>query len=450
MKQIILAILALTIIGCSPNSRSGTSDNSTVSEEASTVLTDNETVVDEIIAGPEWLSVDNVSISGVGTAPYGVVKGTFSLTMPHEFEGNFYPVVTVQKLGGNTIVDVTPPPDLKDWKLMETTSDNSTYMSEFSTASYIPLEHGGNEIVITVKVDKKFKVHAVGNIDYHDVRVAGFVINDGTERIANKYGRMQITPYSNGIKLRVEPFHATGTDLCLTDGMPYIWQTGEVDHIESKLASSIETYSTNNLFNGWIEAGNPACSLDGTSPTTLDDIILVLAYESEINFDFDQEIGIYLRALGESRYMNFTINSEHFQHPCISENLCLWSQSDSEMGTLYFPDDDSGTSFRIDKDNPDFDGQRVHFEYEGHRIQVWMSDNGRMADGVYLMYQTNTYGHGYSGVADEYGRYNLADVLAVQYTFFIEVVRNKIQRIIKIEAGDQLPEELMHLITNLN
>jgi len=116
----------------------------------------------------EWFSFDNLTISQVGTSSYAVAGGTVVLNVPNEHKDNITQVISimqVNRVGGSTIVDVTPPIDIQSWMKAEG-SDNVTYTSLFSTATQIPLFHGPNELQLKLSVNEETKTVILGNITY--------------------------------------------------------------------------------------------------------------------------------------------------------------------------------------------------------------------------------------------------------------------------------------------
>ena len=116
----------------------------------------------------EWFSFDNLTISQVGSSPYAVAGGTVVLNVPNEHKDNITQVISimqVNRVGGSTIVDVTPPIDIASWMKSEG-QDNVTYTSLFSTATQIPLFHGPNEIQLKLSVNEETKIITLGNIAY--------------------------------------------------------------------------------------------------------------------------------------------------------------------------------------------------------------------------------------------------------------------------------------------
>jgi len=116
----------------------------------------------------DWLSFDNMSITQVGTSPYAQARGTLVLNVPNDLKDNVTQIISlmqVKRIGGNTIVDVTPPVDLSNWTKTEGT-DNVTYTTLFSTASYLPLIHGSNELQIVLTVNDESKILTMGTVDY--------------------------------------------------------------------------------------------------------------------------------------------------------------------------------------------------------------------------------------------------------------------------------------------
>ena len=116
----------------------------------------------------EWFSFDNLTISQVGSSPYAVAGGTVVLNVPNEHKDNITQVISimqVNRVGGSTIVDVTPPIDIASWMKSEG-QDNVTYTSLFSTVTQIPLFHGPNEIQMKLSVNEETKIITLGNIAY--------------------------------------------------------------------------------------------------------------------------------------------------------------------------------------------------------------------------------------------------------------------------------------------
>jgi len=116
----------------------------------------------------DWLSFDNMSIAQVDTSPYAQASGTLVLNVPNELKDNVTQIISlmqVMRIGGNTTVDVTPPADLSSWTKTEGT-DNVTYTTLFSTASYLPLIHGSNELQIVLTVNDETKILTMGTVDY--------------------------------------------------------------------------------------------------------------------------------------------------------------------------------------------------------------------------------------------------------------------------------------------
>ncbi len=116
----------------------------------------------------DWLSFENMSITQVGTSPYAQGSGTLVLNVPNDLKDNVTQIISlmqVKRIGGNTIVDVTPPVDLSNWTKTEGT-ENVTYTTEFSTASYLPLIHGSNELQIVLTVNDESKILTMGTVGY--------------------------------------------------------------------------------------------------------------------------------------------------------------------------------------------------------------------------------------------------------------------------------------------
>ena len=117
----------------------------------------------------DWLSFDNMSIAQVGTSPYAQANGTLVLNVPNDLKDNVTQIISlmqVKRIGGNTIVDVTPPVALSTWTKTEEGTDNVTYTTEFLTASYLPLIHGSNELQIVLTVNDESKILTIGTIGY--------------------------------------------------------------------------------------------------------------------------------------------------------------------------------------------------------------------------------------------------------------------------------------------
>jgi hypothetical protein len=116
----------------------------------------------------DWLSFDNMSIAQVDTSPYAQANGTLVLNVPNELKDNVTQIISlmqVMRIGGNTTVDVTPQADLSSWAKTEGT-DNVTYTTLFSTASYLPLIHGSNELQVVLTVNDESKIQTMGTIGY--------------------------------------------------------------------------------------------------------------------------------------------------------------------------------------------------------------------------------------------------------------------------------------------
>jgi len=116
----------------------------------------------------DWLSFDNMSIAQVDTSPYAQASGTLVLNVPNELKDNVTQIISlmqVMRIGGNTTVDVTPQANLSSWAKTEGT-DNVTYTTLFSTASYLPLIHGSNELQVVLTVNDESKIQTMGTIGY--------------------------------------------------------------------------------------------------------------------------------------------------------------------------------------------------------------------------------------------------------------------------------------------
>ncbi len=116
----------------------------------------------------DWLSFDNMSIAQVETSPYATASGTLVLNVPNELKDNVTQIISlmqVMRIGGKTTVGVTPQADLSSWTKTEGT-DNVTYTTLFSTASYLPLIHGSNELQIVLTVNDESKIETMGKVGY--------------------------------------------------------------------------------------------------------------------------------------------------------------------------------------------------------------------------------------------------------------------------------------------
>ncbi len=116
----------------------------------------------------DWLSFENMSIAQVETSPYATASGTLVLNVPNDLKDNVTQIISlmqVKRIGGNTIVDVTPQADLSSWTKTEGT-DNVTYTTLFSTATYLPLIHGSNELQIVLTVNDETKILTMGTVGY--------------------------------------------------------------------------------------------------------------------------------------------------------------------------------------------------------------------------------------------------------------------------------------------
>ena len=116
----------------------------------------------------DWLSFENMSIAQVETSPYATASGTLVLNVPNDLKDNVTQIISlmqIKRIGGSTIVDATPPVDLTAWTKTEGT-DSVTYTTLFSTASYLPLIHGSNELQIVLTVNDESKILTMGTIGY--------------------------------------------------------------------------------------------------------------------------------------------------------------------------------------------------------------------------------------------------------------------------------------------
>ncbi len=117
----------------------------------------------------DWLSFDNMSIAQVETSPYATASGTLVLNVPIDLKDNVTQIISlmqVKRIGGSTIVDVTPPADLATWTKTEEGTDSVTYTTLFSTATYLPLIHGSNELQIVLTVNDETKILTMGTVGY--------------------------------------------------------------------------------------------------------------------------------------------------------------------------------------------------------------------------------------------------------------------------------------------
>jgi hypothetical protein len=90
------------------------------------------------------------------------------LNVPNDLKDNVTQIISlmqVMRIGGNTTIDVTPQADLSSWTKTEGT-DNVTYTTLFSTASYLPLIHGSNELQIVLTVNDESKIETMGKVGY--------------------------------------------------------------------------------------------------------------------------------------------------------------------------------------------------------------------------------------------------------------------------------------------
>jgi len=117
----------------------------------------------------DWLSFENMSIAQVETSPYATASGTLVLNVPNELKDNVTQIISlmqVKRIGGSTIVDVTPPVALSAWTKTEEGTENVTYTTLFSTASNLPLIHGSNELQIVLTVNDETKILTMGTVGY--------------------------------------------------------------------------------------------------------------------------------------------------------------------------------------------------------------------------------------------------------------------------------------------
>lgn len=140
--------------------------------EEQSFLVSNETETLDVKLTPnyvdiDWLSFDNATITQVDTSPYATASGTLVLDVPIEQKDNVTQIVSlmqIKRVGGSTILDVTPPVALSNWSKTEG-SDNVTYTTQFLSAS-MPLVHGPNEIQIVLTVNEETKIETLGTINY--------------------------------------------------------------------------------------------------------------------------------------------------------------------------------------------------------------------------------------------------------------------------------------------
>jgi len=117
----------------------------------------------------DWLSFENMSITQVETSPYATASGTLVLNVPNDLKDNVTQIISlmqVKRIGGSTIVDVTPPVALSTWTKTEEGTENVTYNTEFSTPSNLPLIHGSNELQLVLTVNDETKILTMGTVDY--------------------------------------------------------------------------------------------------------------------------------------------------------------------------------------------------------------------------------------------------------------------------------------------
>jgi hypothetical protein len=137
-------------------------------------LVSNETETLDVKLTPnyvdiDWLSFENMSIAQIGTSPYATASGTLVLNVPIDLKDNVTQIISlmqVKRIGGSTIVDVTPPVALSAWTKTEEGTENVTYTTLFSTASNLPLIHGSNELQIVLTVNDETKILTMGTVDY--------------------------------------------------------------------------------------------------------------------------------------------------------------------------------------------------------------------------------------------------------------------------------------------
>jgi hypothetical protein len=89
------------------------------------------------------------------------------LNVPNELKDNVTQIISlmqVKRIGGSTIVDVTPPAPLTGWTKTEG-AENVTYTEEFTTSN-LPLVHGSNELQVVLTVNDENIIQTIGTIDY--------------------------------------------------------------------------------------------------------------------------------------------------------------------------------------------------------------------------------------------------------------------------------------------
>jgi hypothetical protein len=141
---------------------------------AQAFLVSNETETLDVKLTPnyvdiDWLSFDNMTIAQVGTSSYATASGTLVLNVPIDLRDNVTQIISlmqVKRIGGSTIVDVTPPVALSTWNKIAEDAENITYTTVFSTASSLPLLHGSNELQIVLSVNDKKKILSMGTVAY--------------------------------------------------------------------------------------------------------------------------------------------------------------------------------------------------------------------------------------------------------------------------------------------
>ena len=107
--------------------------------EEQAFLVSNETELLDVKLTPnavdiDWLTYDNTTITQIDTSPYATSSGTLVLNVPNEYKDNVTQIVSLQQIkrvGGSTILDVTPPVALANWTKTEG-SDNVTYTTQFT------------------------------------------------------------------------------------------------------------------------------------------------------------------------------------------------------------------------------------------------------------------------------------------------------------------------------
>ncbi len=115
----------------------------------------------------DWLSFENMIVNQVDTSAYATAGGDLVLNVPNELKDNVTQIISlmqVNRIGGNTIVDVTPTPALSGWQRTEG-AEFVTYREPFLTSN-LPLIHGSNELQIVLTINEESKIQTLGTVDY--------------------------------------------------------------------------------------------------------------------------------------------------------------------------------------------------------------------------------------------------------------------------------------------